>query len=156
MHQRLLRVNWCEIHCENKSCYIVTYSIFGVPFVPFSSESMKKYHERSNVHKKYVEEYNKSSDGRKSDMCKVIALLECSTVMMHKIIIHVRFQQQKQDEEKESCDRYRFIDLHDEAFSFHIKLESPFIKRCMKRKLLLSQTKNGELHNSSALETWHC
>jgi ribosomal protein L7/L12 len=124
-NQRQLRLNWCEIHCENKSYYLATkqYNLehFGVPFAPFSSESMKKHHEQSDVHKMNVEEYNKSSDGRKSVMCKVIALLECSTVMMHKIIIFVRFQ-----EEKESTERSRFIDLHDEAFSFHVKLESSF------------------------------
>lgn len=56
---------------------------------------MKTVHERLDTHKKNVEEYNKSSDGRKSGMRKPIALLECSTLMMHKMIIYERKKKEK-------------------------------------------------------------
>jgi hypothetical protein len=116
------RLNWCEIHCENESYYKsakkYNFKHFGAPFAPFTHESVKKDHERSDLHKKNVEEYNKKSDAQKSEMCKSLALLECSTLIMQKIIS----QQQKQEEESNSW----YISVHDEAYALQVKLESLF------------------------------
>jgi len=119
--KRQARLNWCKIQCENESYYQgakqYNQKHFGLPLAPFERESVKKEHERSDMHKKNVEDYKKTSDEKKNNVCKVLADLECSILMMQKVI--------NISHEKEESNTL-YLSLQDEAYSLQVKLEASF------------------------------
>ena len=119
--KRQARLNWCKIQCENESYYqgAKQYNLkhFGLPLAPFERESAKKEHERSDIHKKNVEDYKDTSDKKKNNVCKALADLECSILAMQKVI-------NISDEKEESNTLH--LSLKDEAYSLQVKLEASF------------------------------
>ena len=119
--KRRRRLEWCKIQSEGESYYQaarqLNFNHFGSPLAPFNSENVKKEHERSDTHRKNVQQYNKTSDNLKSDVCKTMAHLECSILMMQKVI---RVSQKREES------HLWYLGLCEESYSLKVELEPLF------------------------------